>query len=168
MESRWTLDELIAEVAARLATAGVAQGSARVREAPDRRTVRYYTSLGLLDGPREFRGNVGLYGERQLWQLMAIKALQARGEPLASIQARLLGLSTARLRSLVGSPSPSPVAATTEPAAPVATGLHALPLADGASLILPARRPLAADDLEAIAAASAPLLRVLRARHLLP
>lgn len=165
MRSRWTLDELVAEVGVRLAALGVTQGSARVRAEPDPRTVRYYTSLGLLDGPREFRGKVGLYGEHQLWQLMAIKGLQARGEPLSSIQARLLGLSTARLRALV-EPAEPPAADPTPSARP--PPLHAIALAEGVTLIVPAGRALTPEDLDALVASSAPLMRTLRARHLLP
>src|SRR5262245_20379480 len=106
---RWTLDELVAEVAAQLG--GVEQGSGRVRDVPDQRTVRYYTTLGLVDGPDERSGKVGLYGERQLLQLLAIKRLQAQGETLATIQSRLLGLSTNRLRPIAAVPSAPPVAA---------------------------------------------------------
>lgn len=166
MPGRWTLDELVAEVAARLGEGGVAQGSNRVRDVPDRRTVRYYTTLGLVDGPDERSGKVGLYGERQLLQLLAIKQLQARGESLATIQARLLGLSTGRLRAIVQAepaarPAPDPAAAPPGPRL-----LHGVPIGDSVIVMLQPRRELTDEDLEAIEAASAPLLRLLRARHL--
>ena len=43
---------------------------------------------------------MGLYGTRQLWQLMAIKRLQSRGEPLQEIQQRLLNATDAELRRI--------------------------------------------------------------------
>jgi hypothetical protein len=86
------------------------QPSGRVREVPDRRAIRYYTTLGLLDRPAEMRGRTALYGRRHLLQLVAIKRLQARGLNLAEIQERLL----ARLAQLPGKCDP-PTAA--EPSA---------------------------------------------------
>lgn len=192
MPEPWTLEELVAEVAAELARAGVGQGSSRVRDTPDLRTARYYTSLGLLDGPAEFRGKVGLYRDRQRLQLLAVKRLQAQGESLSTIQSKLLGLSTKRLRafaepalappaplapatSFLASPPPTPPTPADEaPAAPVDTArpaaapaaLHAVALADPVTLLLKARRALTPDDLEAITVAAAPLLRLLRARLL--
>jgi DNA-binding transcriptional MerR regulator len=171
---RWTLDELVAEVAARLGEGGVEQGSNRVRDVPDRRTVRYYTTLGLVDGPDERSGKVGLYGERQLLQLLAIKQLQARGETLATIQARLLGLSTGRLRAIAeastsASANTSASASGGARAAPPPRGalLQGVPVSDSVILMLQLSRELTGEDLEAIEAASAPLLRLLRARHLI-
>lgn len=166
MTEGWTLDELIAEAAVTLG--GVEQGSSRVRDVPDQRTVRYYTTLGLVDGPEAFRGKVGLYGERQLLQLVAIKRLQAQGETLAAIQARLLGLSTPRLRVLAGpsghpAPEPPPPA---RPARSAAAPFQGVPVGDSVIVMVQPRRDLTRDDIEAIAAASAPLLRLLRARHL--
>jgi DNA-binding transcriptional MerR regulator len=164
MDARWTLDELIAEAAAVLG--GVEQGSQRVRDVPDQRTVRYYTTLGLVDGPEEFRGKVGLYGERQLLQLAAIKRLQAQGETLAAIQARLLGLSTARLRALAD-PTAGEAAGPAPPSRPPIAPLQGVPVSDSVIVMLQSKRELTRDDVEAIAVASAPLLRALRARHLI-
>ena len=77
---------------------GVSSG--RVRDVPDLRTIRYYTTLGLLDRPAEMRGRTALYGRRHLLQLVAIKRLQARGLSLAEVQERVVGLSDAALRRL--------------------------------------------------------------------
>jgi MerR HTH family regulatory protein len=163
--SNWTLDELIAEAAAVLG--GVAQDSNRVRDVPDQRTVRYYTTLGLVDGPGEFRGKLGLYGERQLLQLVAIKRLQAQGDSLAAIQARLLGISIPRLRAIAQPAGESAGSAPAESSAtPAPAALQGVPVGDTVIVMLQAKRPLTRDDVAAIEAASAPLLRVLRARHL--
>ena len=97
-----TLDELSQEVARLLEDKALleAQADRRVAAAPDARTVRYYGTLGLVDRPsiveREAR-----YGQRHVLQLVAVKALQARGLPLAEIQARLYGRSNSELETLL-------------------------------------------------------------------
>jgi DNA-binding transcriptional MerR regulator len=98
------LEELSARVAEELGGRGLlgAAPDARVSSAPDARTVRYYTTLGLIDRPR-IEGRQAQYGERHLLQLLAIKALQALEQPLAQIQQRLYGRSDAELKGLVES-----------------------------------------------------------------
>src|SRR6516164_9552269 len=99
---RWTLDELCEEVAKALEGEGAETLDGRVREVPDRRTIRYYTTLGLLDRPAEMRGRTAYYGPRHLLQLLAIKRLQAMGRSLSVIQQALLGLDDTELRQLAG------------------------------------------------------------------
>ena len=112
----WTLDELVAEAAAALAVGYDGQVSGRVRELPDRRAVRYYTTLGLVDRPTGWRGRTALYGQRHLLQLVAIKRLQAAGHTLAEVQARLTGLSDDELRAQAGAlPEPATPSSATGP-----------------------------------------------------
>src|ERR1700722_8300979 len=100
-ESFWTIGELGDRVAEALGGPGYdGVPSGRVREVPDRRTIRYYTTLGLIDRPAEMRGRTALYGPRHLLQLVAIKRLQTRGLSLAEIQTRLVGIADAALRKL--------------------------------------------------------------------
>lgn len=94
-----TIDALGAAVAAALEGAD-SPDSGRVRAIPDVRTIRYYTTLGLLDRPAEMRGRTALYGERHVLQLVAVKRLQAEGLSLADIQEQLAGLTEAKLRRL--------------------------------------------------------------------
>jgi DNA-binding transcriptional MerR regulator len=101
----WTLDELGAKVALALSVDYAGQSSGRVREVPDRRTIRYYTTLGLIDPPAAMRGRTALYGVKHLTQLVAIKRLQAKGLTLAEIQERLLGITDHALRQLARLPS---------------------------------------------------------------
>lgn len=101
----WTLDELTANVARALALDYEGQVNGRVRDVPDRRTIRYYTTLGLIDRPAQMRGRTALYEMRHLLQLVAIKRLQAQGLALAEIQARLLGLTDRALRGLANLPA---------------------------------------------------------------
>jgi DNA-binding transcriptional MerR regulator len=86
VDTQWTLSELVAEVAARIA-ALPAPKNGQVRAVPDERTVRYYVTLGLLDRPSAMRGRTALYGPRHVAQVVAIKRLQAMGRSLQEIQA---------------------------------------------------------------------------------
>lgn len=114
-ETRWTLNKLTEQVEAALAVDYVPASSARVRARPDARTIRYYTTLGLVDRPIDFRGRTALYARRHLLQLVAIKRLQADGLSLAEIQARLTGLDDAALAAAAapsGRPAKAPAAET--------------------------------------------------------
>jgi DNA-binding transcriptional MerR regulator len=98
--SSWTLDELAAEAQRLLQRHGLfgLQPDARVSAAPDARTVRYYTTLGLLDRPG-YEGREARYARRHLIQLVAIKSLQAQGLSLAEVQSRLYGRTELELAS---------------------------------------------------------------------
>jgi DNA-binding transcriptional MerR regulator len=63
------------------------------------RSLRYYRTLGLLDGPATGEGTA--YGERHFLQLASIRALQSRGMPLRRIQELLYGRDDANLRELL-------------------------------------------------------------------
>jgi len=97
-----TLEELSGKVQERLETMGLleAQGDGRVAAAPDGRTVRYYGTLGLVDRPRIVEREAR-YGARHVLQLVAIKALQAAGLPLADVQRKLYGLRNSGLETLL-------------------------------------------------------------------
>ena len=103
----FSLDELSSEVTNRLAQLGMlgAAPDARVSATPDARTVRYYTTLGLLDRPR-IENRQARYGQRHLLQLLAIKILQSQDLPLARIQELMYGRSDAELQQLVDSRPP--------------------------------------------------------------
>jgi DNA-binding transcriptional MerR regulator len=97
----WTLEELTNAVAAALAEGYGGPPNGRVRDVPDRRTIRYYTTLGLIDRAVEMRGRTALYGRRHLLQLVAIKKLQAR-RSLAEVQQALAGQTDAALAKVAG------------------------------------------------------------------
>src|SRR5579883_622967 len=90
-EPPWTIDELTEAVASALAEGYGGAPSGRVRDVPDQRTIRYYTTLGLIDRPSEMRGRTALYDRRHLLQVVAIKKLQACGQSLAEVQRALAG-----------------------------------------------------------------------------
>jgi hypothetical protein len=193
----WTIEELSARVALALEHGYAGVSSGRVRDVPDLRTIRYYTTLGLLDRPAEMRGRTALYRHRHLLQLVAIKRLQARGLSLAQVQARAFGLTDAALARIARAPAPEGVAAPSaaggraesfwraaaaplaEPAAGRAGSSiahraedvrgrnQAIPLAEGLLLAVAARRGLSDEDLRVIRMAAAPLIEILRLRGLI-
>jgi len=97
-----TIAELTEAVSDALASGYGGQSSGRVREVPNLRTIRYYTTLGLLDRPAEMRGRTAYYGRRHLQQLVAIKRLQAEGLSLREIQSRLLAIDDGGLERIAG------------------------------------------------------------------
>lgn len=100
----WTIKELGQQVARSLADDYQEPANRQIRAIPDRRTIRYYTTLGLLDRPARMRGRTALYGHRHLLQVVAIKRLQAGGLSLARIQEELAGLPDAALARLARLP----------------------------------------------------------------
>jgi DNA-binding transcriptional MerR regulator len=187
----WTIEELGERVAAVLSL-GTGYGgvpSGRVRDVPDLRTIRYYTTLGLLDRPAEMRGRTALYGQRHLLQLVAIKRLQASGLTLAAVQERVVGLSNSALRRLAESVSPgekkssraeafwrtplveeqvdAPPPPPAEEEGSVARKPTAIPLGNGLVLSLVTGRALVDEDLRVIRMAAAPLIELLRLRGLI-
>ncbi len=114
-EARWTLDELVQLVGDALAGdsyPGAPNG--RVRDVPDRRAVRWYATIGLVDRPLAVAGRPARYGPRHLLQLVAVKRRQAQGRTLAEIQAELAGATDATLRRVAALPDGWPPAAPAE------------------------------------------------------
>jgi DNA-binding transcriptional MerR regulator len=191
-QALWTIDELGDRVALALSVDYDGQASGRVRDVPDRRTIRYYTTLGLIDRSAEMRGRTALYGRRHLLQLVSIKRLQARGLSLRELQEQLLGLTDAALEQIArlsvelvdATPRPTNKEVPAEPErreafwsaepAEVADGptptappiKHCISLNDDVTLLFAARRGFGPGVLEAIQAAAAPLLKLLEKRRL--
>jgi DNA-binding transcriptional MerR regulator len=188
--ARWTLDELVRRVSAALASSAyLGAPNRRVRDVPDRRAVRWYITIGLVDRPAAMAGRTALYGPRHLLQIVAVKRHQAAGHSLAEIQAELAGATDQTLRKVAAIPDELLDADPTEtpqsaprarfwadrPAADGAasatgrtdsvTMLAAVQLGGGALVLLP-RQP-GRDDVRAIHAAAKPLLDVLADRGLL-
>ena len=85
------MDELVERVHRALAEEYPGAPNGRVRDLPDRRAIRWYTTTGLVDRPAGLRGRTALYGPRHLLQIVAVKRRQAQGHSLAAIQAELAG-----------------------------------------------------------------------------
>ena len=107
----WTIGELSELVLRVLHSSGLleadyaGQPNGRVSAIPEERTIRWYSSIGVLDKPLIMRGRTALYGRRHLCQLVAIKRLQAQGRSLAEVQQDLLGATDATLEGIAHLPS---------------------------------------------------------------
>lgn len=197
-EELWTLEQLPDRVAELLSDNYDGQPNGRVRELPNGRTIRWYTTIGLVDRPVNTRGRTALYGPRHLLQLAAVKRLQAAGRTLAEIQELLVGATNERLAELAQVPrldvswTAQPVrtegfwraaAHTYDDAQPdsvrnsvidsdrpkFATHVHAIRLGDSVTVTLDgATRAPDPDELAAIEAAAAPLLDLLARTGLAP
>lgn len=110
MDGIWTITELAERAAAALAADGSAQVSGRVRDLPNERLIRWYTTIGLVDPPLGRRGRTALYGPRHLLQLVAVKRLQAAGHSIAEIQIELAAATDTTLERIAALP-PRPAAA---------------------------------------------------------
>ena len=106
MGRRFLMSELMTLVARALSASDYAPSavSARVRAVPDTRTIRYYTTLGLISPPAEMRGRVAYYDETHVLQIVAIKQLQAQNQSLSDIQQKLVGLPSNKLQAIANLP----------------------------------------------------------------
>lgn len=173
----WTLAQLPDQVARLLGDGYDGQRNGRVRELPNGRAIRWYTTIGLVDRPVATRGRVALYGQRHALQLAAIKRLQARGRSLAEIQQELLGATDERLADIAAPTEADdttidgafwrqrPVAAAGAPDTVIDTvtnAVHGFRLGDSVTVLLDgADRAPNAEELHELATAAAPLLAAL-------
>ncbi len=98
MAANWRIEALMKLAVQALALSpSTGQGSGRVRDMPDIRMIRYYTTIGLIDRPDAMRGRTAYYGPKHLRQLVAIKRLQAKGLSLVEVQKSLAGVSVRKL-----------------------------------------------------------------------
>jgi hypothetical protein len=191
----WTLSELTGLASQALAVDYPGSPNGQIRDVPDQRTIRYYTTLGLLDRPVSYRGRNALYRRRHLLQLVAIKRLQAEGLTLRDVQQRLLGLAETGLEKLARLPKhlerptakgeaappvppgdqrrgafwkavPEPASAAPAIVSGPAAPLQGIPLAEDVLLLWPPTRPVSHEDIESLRSAGAPLLHVLQSRRL--
>src|ERR1051325_10032443 len=68
---------------------------------PDERTVRYYSTEGLLAPPEGKQGQNSVYGYQHLLQLLVIKRLQADHLPIRQIKELVEGKSERELEQLL-------------------------------------------------------------------
>jgi DNA-binding transcriptional MerR regulator len=110
----WTIGELAERASTALAPTARLNG--RVRDVPNERLIRWYSTIGLLDPPSARRGRIALYGRRHLLQLIAVKRRQADGRTIAEIQAELTGAADQILESIARIPeTPAETSATRTP-----------------------------------------------------
>lgn len=104
MDVTWTIGELAERAVAVLAAGESAQVNGRVRDLPNERLIRWYTTIGLVDPPAGRRGRTALYGPRHLLQLVAVKRRQAAGRTIAEIQLELAAATDAALERIAALP----------------------------------------------------------------
>ncbi|WP_285697439.1 MerR family transcriptional regulator [Actinomadura sp. NBRC 104412] len=199
MDAPWTIAELAERAAAALSADGAEasgrRANGRVRDLPNERLIRWYTTIGLIDPPLGRRGRTALYGPRHLLQLVAVKRRQATGRSIAEIQVELAGATDATLSEIAGLrdlPAPARLEPepgrergrarfwAAQPSAPPpneANGVRHTPepvqgvrLAPGVTVLLDdlaTTGHLSAEDLAAIGRAARPFLDELRRRGLL-
>jgi DNA-binding transcriptional MerR regulator len=99
------VDELLLEARRMLGELGIQQDpQSRVAALPDLRAFRLYRARGLIGPPNTKEGVAGVYGRRQLLQLVALKALQSQRYPLREIRSRLSRANEAELEKLIRQP----------------------------------------------------------------
>ncbi|HWM03898.1 MAG TPA: helix-turn-helix domain-containing protein [Actinophytocola sp.] len=184
----WTIEQLPDRVAELLSDNYGGQSNGRVAELPNGRTIRWYTTIGLVDRPADTRGRTALYGRRHLLQLVAVKKLQAAGHTLAEIQKLIVGATDKQLALLAGVERLAPVDINfakvpievdfwklnehrrpkTEPdtvnntAIDTVRRVHGIRLGDSVTVVLDdAIRAPDDEEIAAIEAAAAPLLELL-------
>ncbi|MFF5076863.1 MerR family transcriptional regulator [Actinoplanes sp. NPDC000266] len=191
----WTIDELVERVREALTAEYPGAPNARVRDVPDRRAIRWYTTIGLVDKPLGMRGRTALYGPRHLQQLVAIKRRQAQGQSLAQIQTDFTWISPealreaaqipehlldnsdsappdpaieARTRFWADPPAPPPIVEAAIGRSPRQVTAHPVTgVALGGGVVLLVPHALTDRDRDDIAAAAAPLFELLAARGLI-
>src|SRR6516165_8067749 len=99
----WSAEELVRRVAQALADLHSPNG--RVTPVPDRRVIRWYATIGLVDRPLSSQGRTARYGPRHLLQIVAVKRRQAQGRALADIQAELAGATDTMLARIANVPA---------------------------------------------------------------
>lgn len=114
----WTIGELAERASAALTP--TAQLNGRVRDMPNERLIRWYSTIGLLDPPSARRGRVAMYGRRHLLQIVAVKRRQSDGRTIAEIQAELAGATDQTLESIARLPEHTPEHVPEHPPAPPA------------------------------------------------
>lgn len=101
-KNNFSIEELSIEVQKLLKDNGLLnnQNDRRINAIPDPRTIRYYTTLGLLE-PSETVNRQARYNDNHVIQLAVIKALQAESFTLAEIQSRIYGKRIEELRQIL-------------------------------------------------------------------
>jgi DNA-binding transcriptional MerR regulator len=166
---RRTLEELVDAANAILDRLQIETADGRARPRVDARTVRYYSTLGLVDPPLDHRGRQAHYGRRHLLQVVATKRLQAAGSTLNEVALALASAPTPALEALAAVADDAPIPPTNS-----ALGVQAasrprhrleIPLGGDVTLTIPAHDPAPlALDIAALRRAATPILRLVDPR----
>ena len=101
-----SLEEIAEKVNAWCDERRLVPANGQAAEAITTRTLRYYRTMGLMDGTKSTGGRA--FTERHLLQALAVRVLQAQGLPLSRIQTILHRKDDAELRTIIDRVSTSP------------------------------------------------------------
>ena len=106
-ETSLTLKKMISILKELLPVIAPEQSRYLVTTVPTERTIRFYTTKGLVDNPLGREGQLALYGYRHLLQVLAVKYLQSHYLPLRKIQSIVGKASNRELEQLLPEIAPS-------------------------------------------------------------
>lgn len=106
-ETSLTLPRLITILKELLPIIAPEQTRYRVTTVPTERTIRFYTTQGLVDNPLGRQGQSSLYGYRHLLQILAVKYLQSHYLPLRKIRSIVRNAGNRELEQLMPEIAPS-------------------------------------------------------------
>jgi DNA-binding transcriptional MerR regulator len=106
-EKSFTLPRLLEILREQLPLVASRQTKYKVTEIPTARTIRFYTSRGLVDKPAARDGVNALYGYRHLLQVLAIKYLQSQYLPLVKIRSLVENADNRELELLIPAVAPA-------------------------------------------------------------
>lgn len=101
-DAAMSIDQAVDRANALLTAATSPQPDGRVRPTLDRRTIRYYQTLGIVPPPRRAGGRRAVYRSTHLVRAVMTKLLQARGSRLGDVAQRLGDRSDQELWQQVG------------------------------------------------------------------
>lgn len=107
-----SIDELVEGAGTLLELVAPEQERQRVAERPDVRTIRYYTSQGLLPKPVSYDGGRARYDDEHLLRLLLIKKLQADYMTLRQIRSELADATRQDVLNLLTDREPEPKTAS--------------------------------------------------------
>ena len=103
-KAHWTITDLARLANVALRVGGIRPVGTHAAQTVSERTIRYYTTIGLLDRPVGWHGVQGRYGRRHLLQLVAIKRLQSEGASTRHLNAQLAGVRDTTLERVARLP----------------------------------------------------------------
>lgn len=106
-ETSLTLPRLLTILKELLPIIAPEQTRYRVTTVPTERTIRFYTTQGLVDNPLGREGQFSLYGYRHLLQILAVKYLQSHYLPLRKIRSIVRNAGNRELEQLMPEIAPS-------------------------------------------------------------
>ncbi|MBW1701305.1 MAG: MerR family transcriptional regulator [Deltaproteobacteria bacterium] len=104
LNNEFSIDELVEHAAQMIQLFVPKQERYKVTDYPDVRTVRFYTTRGLMDKPHRYSGQQAVYRVKHLIQLIVIKYLQSQYLSIKKVAEMINGLSQEELLIIIDLP----------------------------------------------------------------